>query len=356
MTTNTNDYCLVNTPQRDTVLEGPKRLPQNWQASDGTWHYNLNNDDVWTDADRRTIGWYPYTENDTGSPGGSPYYDRTLSDFSINANDVSRDAIYTQWDIERVKSSKNDELESQVDQYTFNDGAINEKAAEYVRNDVEWVAERQGELARITDWQQAADFDTTKPQQLLLTNSFVGASYVRQGLALTERNQASIAAGQGEIWEQAEINTFVSENRTAAEDSSNATAPRKPGYKIRQPIANVSEQFNRVIIYRFDVDDPNPALRRSYAMQLKNRQDNRNLYIFSYTNGTYLTWRLFELQADGVTWYLDATPAERQYVDTDMNFIFSYGTNPAVEADYFTDRISFPAGVETKNILVAWDL
>jgi len=78
------------------------------------------------------------------------------------------------------------------------------------------------------------------------------------------------------------------------------------------------------------------------------------LYVFSYTNCTYLTWNQFVQQSDG-TWWFEATAAEMQYTDTDMGFIFSYGTNPAVEADYFTDRVEFAAGVDQQDLLVAWD-
>ena len=155
-------------------------------------------------------------------------------------------------------------------------------------------------------------------------------------------------------WDQAELNSFVSANNLAANDSSDATAPVQPDYKLRQGVGVPSEQFNRIIIYRESRDDPNPALQTTYKMILTSRQDARNIYVFSYTNSTYLTWRLFEDYGDG-TWRLEATPAEWQYVPGDMAFIFSYGTNPAVEADYFTERVEFPAGVQEKQILVAWD-
>ena len=358
MATNTGLYCEVNLPQRDTVLDGPRTLPQNYTDQNGNSQKNVNNTDVWNDqgTDGRNslydIGLYPYVENDTGAP--NQYYDRSLSDFSVNADNVSRDAIYTQWDIELVKADKNVELEEQITIYSTNDQAVNEKVLRYIRDDVQWVADKQAELARITDWQQAADFDTTKPSILPLSNTYKGASYVDQGLDLTGKNQAAVAAGQSEIWPQAEINTWVTANRTAAEDSSGSTPVQDPSYRFRQGVAKVSERFNRIIIWREARDDPNPALRTTYKMQMRNRQDSRDLFIFSYTNGTYLTWRKFEDQGNGV-WALEATPAEWQYVPGDMAFIFSYGTNPAVEADYFTDRVEFPAGVTEKNILVAWD-
>ena len=352
MSINTGPYCEVKLPERDSVLSGPERLPQNYKDQNGNWNMNVWDDTAWSDSDRVSIGLYPYVENDTGSPG--EYYDRSLSDFTIHADYVSRDAIYTQWPIEQVKDSKNRELEDQITVYSHNDNAVNPKTVEYVRNDAQWVADKQAQLARITDWNEAAAFDTTKPQVLPLSNSYIGRSYVDQGVDLTAKNQASVDAGQGEIVPQAELNAFITANRNAADDSSNSTAPQKPGYRIRQPIANNSEQFNRIIIWREARDDPNPALRTTYKMQMRNRQDARDLYIFSYTNGTYLTWRKFEDQGNGV-WALEATPAEWQYVPLDMAFIFSYSTNPAVEAEYFTDRVEFPAGVSEKNILVAWD-
>lgn len=343
-----SQYCYV---QSNTVVAGPQALPKAWtDPNTGILYANF---DSLSDPELLTLGWYPYQENDPGSPGA--YYRRVYGDFVILATVVTRDVTYEQWDIEEVRSSKNGQLIRQVAAYTVSELAINPKVKEYVENDAKWTADKQAELARLTDWQAVADFDITKPLVLVLPNAFVGDSYVRQGVALTARNQAAVDSGQPAPYDQAQINTFIASNQNAADDPSNSTPPVKPGFEIRQEIANPSEQFNRVIIWRFDVDDPNPFLRRKYAMQISNRQDTRDLYIFSYTNGTYLTWRKFELQPDGVTWYLEATPAEQQYVDTDMKFIFSYGTNPAVEADYFTDEVPFPAGVEERNFLVAWD-
>ncbi len=360
MTTNTGRYCEVAMPGRDSVVDGPRTLPNNWVDYQGNSQKNLNDLDVWnnkgTDGKKSLydVGWYPYVENDSGSPGGSTYYDRSLSDFTINADTVSRDAIYTQWSIDRVKESKISDVFIQLDQWTTNERAINQKIDQYVRDETEWATNTQIDIEVQTDWNTVANYDTTKPDPLTLPNSYVGKSYVTQGLRLTSENQAATGSGQPAIWDQVIVDNFIAGNRNAADDSSNATAPVKPVYQIRQPVANVSEKFNRVVIWRYDVDDPNPALRRSYAMEMRNRQDSRDLYIFSYTNSTYLTWRKFEDQGNGV-WYLEATSAERQYVDTDMSFIFSYGTNPAVEADYFTDRVEFPAGVQVKQILVAWD-
>ncbi len=334
-------YCYTENSQ---VVDGPRTLPSTWQG--------ISNFNTLTDAQLKTYGWLPYVLVDAGSPG--QYYARTLSDFDVQENQVVQTAIYTQWPIDDVKADKNQQLESQIGTYSHNDYALNEKVSRYIRDDVQWVADKQAELARITDWQQAADFDTTKPNVLPLSNTYVGQSYVDQGVDLTAKNQAAVSAGQGEIWAQTEINTWVSANRTAAEDSSGSTPVQKPSFRLRQAVANTSEQFNRVIIWREPREDANPALRTTYKMQMRNRQDARDLFIFSYTNGTYLTWRKFEDQGNGV-WALEATPAEWQYVPLDMAFIFSYGTNPAVEADYFTDRVEFPAGVTEKNILVAWD-
>ena len=353
MTINTNPYCLVNVPTANAVLEGPRTLPQNWQDPGGQWHMNLNNNAVWTDAQRIAIGWYPYVESDTGAPG--PYYDRSLSDFVINPANVVRNAVYTQWEIERVRTAKNAELEAQISIYTLNDSAINPKVTDYINDDVKWVADKQAELARLTVWADVANFVTTKPAKLVLPNSYVGASYVRQATALTAQNKAATDSSLPAIWDQTIINSFATANQAAANDSSNNTAPVQPVFQIRQGVAVPSEQFNRIVIYRFDRDDPNPALRRSFAMRMTNRQDARNLYVFTYTNSTFLAWHLFELQPDGTTWFWEAFSSEWQYTDTDMGFIFSYGTNPAVEADYFTDRVDFPAGVDQQNIIVAWD-
>ncbi len=315
---------------------------------------NTGNPEALTHEERVAGGVYPYVENDNPPAEHAEYYDRSLTDEQVNADNVSRDAVYTQWSIERVKNSKNSELEGQIRQYTTNDQAINPKITEYVVNDAKWLADEQAKLARLTDWQAVAGFDTAKPAVFALPNSYVGASYVKQGVALTAENEAAVASGLSAIWDQTEINAFVAGNQMAADDPSNTIEPVKPGYKLRQGVANVSEQFNRVVIYRFDRDDPNPAFRRSFAMQITNRQDNRDLYVFTYTGLTYLAWHKFEDQGDGI-WYWEAAPAEWQYTDTDLGFIFSYGTNPAVEANYFTDRVELPAGVEEDNLLVAWD-
>lgn len=348
-------YCLVNIPTANTVLEGPRRLGRNEQGANGNWYYNTDDPTKWPDAQLLAIGWYPYIESDPGAP--DLYYDRVLSDFIINPTTVSRNATYMQWDIERVKRLKDGELESQIRIYGTNEAAINPKVQEYVRDDTKWYSSQQAELARLTVWDDVANFDTAKPVDLntVLPNSYVGQSYVEQALSMQAQNDAAAAQGLAAPWDQAELNAFVSGNNAAANDPSDATAPVQPGYKLRQGVGVPSEQFNRVVIYREARDDPNPALRTTYKMILTDRQDARNIYIFSYTNSTYLTWRLFEDAGDG-TWRLEATPTEWQYVPGDMAFIFSYGTNPAVEADYFTDRVEFPAGVQTKQVLVAWDI
>ena len=347
-------YCLVNVPAADTVLEGPRKLNQNERGADGTWYYNTNNPAQWSDVQLLAIGWYPYVESDPGAPG--PYYDRTLSAFIINPTTVSRNATYTQWEIDRVRQNKDQELESQLRQFTVNEDSINPKVQQYVQDETKWYSDQQAELARLDVWDDVAAFDTTKPSNLrtVLPNSYQGQSYVEQGLAMEVQNSAAVAQGLTAPWDPTELAAFITANELAAADTSDATAPVQPGYKLRQGIGVPSEQFNRIIIYREARDDPNPALRTTYKMILTNRQDARNIYVFSYTNSTYLTWRLFEDAGDG-TWRLEATPAEWQYVPGDMAFIFSYIANPAVEAEYFTDRVEFPAGVQTKQILVAWD-
>ena len=334
-------YCYV---ENNAVVGVPRTLPQTWN--------NISNFNALDDPTLLAYGWYPYVLVDSGYPG--TYYDRTLSAFQIQSTEVVQTAIYTQWTIERLKNFKNGELENQIINYTTNERSINPKIDDYVNDDAEWFAGEQAKLARLTDWQNVADFDTTKPSPLVLPNSYVGASYVRQGVQLTAQNSAATDAGLDPVWDQITINNFISSNQLAADDSSNSVSPVQPTYEIRQGIAVPSEQFRRVIIYRESRDDPNPALRTTYKMLLLNRQDSRDLYIFSYTNTTYLAWHKFEDTGNG-EWRLEASPAEWQYVPGDMAFIFSYGTNPAVEADYFTDRVEFPAGVSEMNILVAWD-
>lgn len=345
-------YCLVNIPTADTVVQGPQILPQNYQAPNGTWYYNINNEDIWPDAQLITIGWYPYVLVDTGSPG--PYYTRSLSGFNVQAANVTQTAIYTQWPIEQVRAIKNGELEQQITEYTANEVAAEPKISEYVANETEWLFDQQAELARLEVWQDVADFDTTKPEILPLSNDFVGRSYVTQGEKLSTENTNATNAGLAEPWDSVAVADFITANKLAGDDISGNTPPVQPTYVLRQGIAVPSEEFNRVTIYRYQQPNANPALQTNYRMVMTNRQDARDLYIFSYTNGTYLTWHKFEDQGNG-KWQLEGHSAEWQYVPADMGFIFSYGTNPAVEADFFTERVEFEAGIAQKNILVAWD-
>lgn len=351
MSVNNKLYCLVNIPVRDTVLSGPAKLPSEYQG-----YKNLNNPSVWPDDRLLTIGFYPYIESDAGPPAeNGEYYTRSLSDFVINPTTVVRNAIYTQWPIAQVRGVKNQELENQIRVFSLNDSAFNPKVAEYIRDDGEWVSQKQGDLARLTDWADVASFNTDKPMVVVLRNSYVGASYVRQGEELTARNQAALASGQSEIWPQAQINSWVTANKAAADDPSNLTSVQKPPYGFRQGVSNPNEQFNRIDIWRVFNDDPNPANQTTYKMTMTNRQDSRDLYVFSYVNGTYLAWHKFEdLDGDNV-WTLEAHSSEWVWVPNDMKFIYSYVANEAEESYYFTDEVLFPAGVQTETILVAWD-
>ena len=351
-------YCYA---PETTVLDGPRTIPSTW--TDPATGVTYTNFDKLTDPQLLSFGWKPYSENDPGSPG--VYYTRTLSAFNVTATNVTRDVVYTPWDIEDIKRSKVTELEQQIIQYTTNQLSSNPKVSEYVRNDEEWLAEQEMALARLTDWQQVADFDTVKPQVMTLANQFVGRSFVRQGTELTAQNQSDEGSGLTARWDQPTINSFIAANQAAANDPSNSTPPVSPTSVIRQGVATVSEQFNRILIWRFDVEgETDPNLDRSMAMQMTNRQDNRDIYAFIYTGAgaTYLGWKLFEDQGNGVwKWFLDkGTPeagdgAIMIWTDSDIAFILSYGANPAVEADHFTDMIQFPAGVEEKLIRVAWD-
>ncbi len=352
MTINTNPYCEVKLPTLDSVTRGPFKLKQNYQDQNGQWNYNIWDDDVYTDQQRLDIGLYPYIESDAGAPG--PYYDRSLSGFVINPTNVVRNAIYAQWDIERVKQVKDQEMLSQLRAYTTNEAAINPRVNEYVQNDYRWYTDKQAELARITDWAEAAAFDTSYPKVLPLSNSVVGRTYVDQGLRMQKDNDAAAAQSLPAPWDPMELSGFITANNLAANDVSDNTPPVQPGYKIRQGVAVISEQFARIVIFRESRDDPNPALQTTYKIRILDREDSRDLYVFSYTNGTYLIWHRFADIGRNM-WEVEAHSSEWQYVPLDMAFIFSYGTNPAVEADYFTDRVEFEAGIQTKQILVAWD-
>ena len=343
-------YCWVD---NNAVVITQRKLPQNWQnPNTGEWYYNLNNEQVWSDAQLLTIGWYPYVLVDAGAPG--EYYIRTLSDYSIQATEVVQTASYEQRPIEDVRQQKNFELQGQITIYEANQVAINPKINDYIANDAKWLADSQAELARLDTWQAVADFDSTKPAVLPLPNNFVGASYVKQGEQLTAENTSATNAGLDPPWNQTAVDDFITANKIAAEDNSGGTPPTEPNFELRQGIAVPSEQAARVILYRLSREDANPALQTTYKIRILNREDNRNLYVFSYTGLTYLTWHQFQDIGGGI-WEVEAAAAEWQYVPGDMAFIFSYGANPAVEGDYFTDRVEFSAGVPQLNILVAWD-
>jgi hypothetical protein len=347
---NTGKYCWVD---QGAVVQGPRLLPQNWQdPNTGQWYFNLNNEAAWSDPQLLTIGWYPYVLVDAGAPG--PYYTRTLSDFQVQATEVVQTATYEQWPIEQVRETKNEEMVRQITQYRTNELAANPKVSDYVEDDAKWLTDQQAELARLDEWQDVADFDTTKPSVLILPNNYVGKRYVEDGVKLTAQNDAATSSGLEAPWDQAIVDDFITANKIAADDNSGGTVPTEPTFEIRQGVAVPSEESARIVIYRYQQENANPALQTNYKMRLLNRQDNRPLYVFSYTGITYLAWHQFE-DLGGGTWGLEGHSSEWQYVPGDMAFIFSYGTNPAVEADFFTSRVEFPAGIEQQNIFVAWD-
>lgn len=353
-----SDYCYV---QNDNVLDGPRPLPVTWtDTSTGVPYSNLPK---LTDSELLVLGWLPYVENDPGRPGY--YYHRQLSAFSVNQTDVSRDATYVQWDIEDIRADKDSQLESQLVQYTTNEAAINPSVEEYIKDDSKWLADEQVKLAQLTVWQEVADFNTAKPEILILPSSYVGAKNVQQGVKLTVHNTASVDSGLSAKWPQADINTYVAGNQAAAADPTNATAPVGAAYAIRQGVAEVSEQFNRIVVWRFDVEgEVDPNLGRSIAMRIHNRQDARDIFTFIYTGAgaTYLGWKKFEVvqaaNEEYWEWKLDKNLGDGSlmtWVDSNIAFVLSYIANPAVTAEWFTDKIQFPAGVESDNILVAWD-
>lgn len=352
-----SQYCYVT---NNTVETGPAGLPANWR--DPVTGVPYGNLPAMQDSALLVLGWYPYVEQDPGVPG--PYYTAEYADFVVNPTNVSRSISYIPWPIEQVRNIKNSELESQLEPYTFNDEAVNPHVREYVRDDVKWGMEQQANLTRLEDWAQVAAFDPDKPAVPVLPNSYLGDKYVRQGVALTGENQAYLDTGQPAPWDQTVIDSFVSANQVAAADSSDATAPQHPGYKIRQGIAKVGEEFRRLLLVRFNVvGETDPTLDRSMRMRIPNRQDTRDLYTLIFTDAgvTFLGAQRFEKVNGNWEWVLvkDA-PAERdllimQNVDTDLAIVLSYGENPAVEADWFTDKIQFPAGVEQMDIFASWD-
>lgn len=361
---NTNNYCAVDPGNPVAVDQGPRRLPQNWQSIyDGQWYYNLTNEALWDDAALAGIGWFRYTLNDTPPTEYLEYYSVSQSPFVIDAGagTVTQDMVYTQWTVDQIQTVKLDEINNAPRQYSANELAIDSLLEYTIADDNAWTNQQGAALSRLTvegTWEDVAAFDTTKPAVLALPNNYVGRSYVNRGIELTAENDAAVAAGLVAPYDQTVVSDFITANTIAAEDTSGTQPPTEPTFEIRQAVAVVSEGASELWIYRAAREDANPALRTTYRMALTQKQDDRPLYVFSYTGeapGTYLTWREFVDDGTGI-WRCEATPAEWQYVPGDMSFIFSYGTNPAVQADFFTNPVDFPAGVDEMVMRIRWDV
>ena len=103
MTINTGNYSLV---QNAAVTEGPKRLPQSWVAPTGETYSNINNTEVWSDAQLVAILWYPTTINTLSYDPAT----QKLGDyqFQINIDNVvaEREVIdLTQTEIDKRKDT-----------------------------------------------------------------------------------------------------------------------------------------------------------------------------------------------------------------------------------------------------------
>ena len=366
-TINEGLYCQVDPGNPVAVDDRPRRMPQNWTSPYETQpngrpveYLNINNSDVWNDAALLSIGWYPYVLVDSPPAQYPEYYDKALDPFNIQATEVTQTVVYTQWDIDRVKTRKINELNGQVTFFEANQLAVDRLLEETATNENEWVNVQGAQVSRLSsegDWNAVAAFDTTKPLVITLPNNYVGQSYVNQGVRMTAENDAATQATLAPPYDAQAVADFITANKIAAEDASGTQPPTEPTYELRQGVVTPADGVSEVWNYRESRDDPNPALQTTYKMRLLNKQDTRPLYIFSYTgldSQTYLTWRLFEIQSDG-SYALEATSAEWQYAPGDMSFIFSYGTNPAVEADFFTLPVNFPAGVAEQVIRVRWD-
>lgn len=345
MTINTGQYCLLNAA-RDAVVQGPQLLPQNWGI-----YLNINNSDNYSDNNLRSIGWYPYTLIDSGYPSPTDAYDRSLDPFVIGALEVTQTATYSQRDIDEVRQIRNAQLEQnrRLD-ITFFDSVIDDLVRYQITDMEEWIATEQNNLAILTDWNAVANFQTIAPLVLELNNQYVAQQYQEQGASLTAVNQAAIGSGQAAPYDQVEIDAFVTANEPAASDPSGTTAPVKPDYKLRQAIANVSEQRSIIWIYRTDSD-------QFLELALTNRQDARDLYTFYYlAAGTYLFWAKFEQDPQNPQRWIARSPAGQGHnVSQDVKLRLSYSTNPAVEADLFTDDLLFDAGQAPLKTVVRWD-
>ncbi len=339
-------YCYV---ENDVVVTGPRGLPSTWK--------NISNFDNLSDSELLLLGWYPYVEHDPGSPGS--FYNPVYSDFVIGATEVTRTVTYEQWAIDDIRQFKDDEMSTQLREYTTNEHVINPKIAEYIKDDAKWFSDEQGNLVRLTDWDAVANYNTAKPEKMVLPYNYVGQSYVNQGVALSAANQDALDNGLPEPWDQIAVDELIAANRPAAEDSSGATSPVHPDFKTRQGVAVVSEQFNRIVIYRFDTGSTDPNLDRSLGMRMRNRQDSRDLYCFPFEGAASLGWKQFKDLGNGVwgwEWSVEEDDAANMHrTDNDLHFILSYIANPTYQPGYFTKEIPFDSGVEQENILVSWD-
>lgn len=345
MTINTGQYCLLNN-SLSVVLQGPQQLPQNWNQ-----YLNINNSDIWSNDDLRNIGWFPYTLIDSGSPLPEDAYIRSLSAFNIGALEVTQTAIYTQRDIDELRVFRNIQLEqNRRHDITFFDSIIDDLVRYQITDMEEWIAQEQIKLAELTDWNAVANFQTVSPQVLELGNQYVAIQYQEQGASLTAVNQAAIGSGQQAPYDQTLIDTFVSNNEPAATDSSGVIAPVPPPHQLRQAVANVSEQRSILWIYRTDGD-------QYVELALTNRQDARDLYVFFYlAPNTYLFWVKFEQDPNNQERWIARSPVgQEHWMSNDLMLRLSYSTNPAVEADLFTDDLLFDAGSDPIKTVVRWD-
>ncbi len=353
MPQNTALYCQVDA---GTVVVTQRKLNQNEKDVNGAWHYNVNDTNLYDNDRLRTeVDFYPYLLIDSGPPGPSGYT-RTLDPYVITATHVTQTAIYTQIPIDDLRKQKAGELERQVTQYSANQVAADNLIANNVRSQIGWVETKTIELLALTDWQSVADFDTQMPDVLPISNTTQGASYVEQGLVMQTQNDSAENAGLAAPWDKTKLASHISSNEQAAKDATGATPVVHPDFSLRQGSVTPADRFSNLLIYRsMRQYDGRPSPDPSVEMALFHKEDTRPLYCFLYLQaGTYLEWIEFTHWANG-TWRANSSVNVLSWVNSDMKFIFSYGTNPAVQQDYFTNEILFDAGSVPLTLRIRWD-
>ena len=336
MTINTEKHCEVNIPNRDTVLVDPFTLPQNFKDQTGKWHYNFWDDARYSEADRLLLGVYRYVLNDLGPT--DQYQDRTLSSYTITANTVEQDAIYTDWDIDRVKEAKRNELNAQIPRYAGWEISANADNDLEVKDKVQWNKERLIVLSEITDLQTAKGFDTTLPDPLTLENSYVGARQAIQGEKIFNEDFVRVDSG-GSSLITPEVQAWQNNNYAAKDDPANGIAVTDAPSLIRQQVNQLNEYRSLVEIERTEWVAPDPWPGHGIIATIRRDDARQILFLWYDENGQYQYWKQFQEIQDGI-WQVETDVGQRWAQPETFNFTLNYTT-----ATEFTNQILVPASV-----------